>query len=194
MPLSSALAPGFLRITYSGAILPHHMVIPVLPDVPPVPGAEPSFNTSSDSSKSMTDALGDIMDALEGSFADSTTFGLAEFYAVDPTSGVREFVYAIDINRAGTSTDPQIALVRATMQFKTSAGYPLKITMMEGVYEPNARNVGRVPVGPRQVLKEYVLSGDNVWYGRHNAYPLAFVSFTSKTDDKLRKLGGFIDV
>jgi hypothetical protein len=135
-----------------------------------------------------------FMDAFIPSFGVGTTFGLAELYKVDADDGERHFVYAFDTNLDGTSGDPQIPQVEGIWIFKTVGGGLAKIYAMEGVYTTDVRNVGNVPAGPRQDLVDYITSVENVVYGRDNTYPLAFMSFTSKTNDRLRRRQGFTNV
>lgn len=194
MPLSSALAPGFCRITYSGSILPHHMILPVNYAEEPTQGIMPTVLDKSGTDHDGQAAIEDFIAEIQPSFGDETTFGLAVFYSVDEISGIRSYVKAFDLNLPGTSADPQVPLVRGAFQFVAGNGFPVKIILMEGVYEPNARNVGSPPAGPRADFVDYATSGLSIIYGRRNEYIDAFVSFTSKTDDRLRRLGGFSDV
>ena len=194
MPLSSALAPGFCRITYSGTILPHHMILPVNYAEETTQGVMPTVLDKAGADHAGDAAIFDFIAELQDSFAPDTTFGLAVFYSVDEISGIRSYVKAFDIDLPGTSTDPQVPLVRGAFQFVAGNGFPVKIVLMEGVYEANARNVGSPPAGPRADFVDYAKSGLSIIYGRRNEYIDAFVSFTSKTDDRLRRLGGFRDV
>lgn len=194
MTLSSKLSPGFVKWNYSGTGLPHFEIIPINFASPPTPGVLPDLLTSSGATKGFDVFMGEWYNAISDSYAPDTLFGIAEIYKVDATTGIRTFLYALDSDSPGTSSDPQQALVMATWSFKTIGGGILKVTAMEGVYAENARNVGRVPPGPRQTVIDYIVSGDNCFYGRDNSYPLAFKTFTSKINDKLRKAEGFRDV
>lgn len=194
MPLFSKLAPGFIRMTYSGTVIPHHATIPVNLQEGWIAGENPSLLTSNGDTKTFTAAINEYVEALLGSYDENTSFGLAEIYSVDPETGIKTFVYATDLGQVGESTDPQVPFVQGEFVFRTVAGGILKVFTMEGVYAANARNVGAVPVGPRQDVVDYILGDTNVFYGRRDAYPLAFISFTSKVNDRLRKLGAFRDV
>lgn len=195
MPLSSHLAPGFIRLTYSGAFLPHHQIIPINFSGTPTPGVEPELSPTGGTPVLFTVAVDNyVADALAPSLGDTTKVGLADIYAVDPTTGVRTFIYTYNAAGIGTSINDQVPTVEAVWVFKSTVGKPIKVYVMEGVYEPDARNVGTVPVGPRQDMIDYILSADNIFYGRTNAYPLAFSTFTSKVNDVLRRRQGFSDV
>jgi len=195
MPLSSHLAPGFIRLSYSGIFLPHHLILPINFASSPAQGVAPDLLTSSGSTIGWQTGLTAFIAAFAPSFNTATKFGLADIYAVDPVTGIRTFIYTADMALAGLdSVNPNINSGEGVWVFKSSVGRPIKIYAMEGTYEPNARNVGVVPAGPRQDLIDYVLSADNIVYGRENAYPLAFQTFTSKINDVLRRRQGFSDV
>lgn len=189
MPLSSRLAPGFLRIRYTGATRPHTCVLPIKFAAPPVPGVEPVFSTTGATEKTFSEAVADFIGAYNESFDDVTKFGFAEAYSVDPVTGIRTFIWAEYLDGSGTALTARVPLVQAVWVFKTTAGKMLKIYAMEGVYTADVRNIGILPADGRKVLSDYILSTENVVYGREDAWPLAFVSFTSKENDVLRRNG-----
>lgn len=191
MPLSSALAPGFIRFAYTGTAEPHHAILPVDFAEVPTPGVDPEILKKGGGSLNFAAITLEYFAAIADNFAATTSFGLAEVYAVDADTGVRTFIFATDINSVGGSADPQVPLVEGVYVFKCTSGKPLKIYVMEGVFAANARNIGVPPVGPRADFVDYILSADNFVMGRSNAYPLAFVSFTSKVNDRLRVQSGF---
>jgi len=191
MPLSSALAPGFIRFAYTGTSEPHHAILPVdFPDTP-VPGVEPDILKQDLTTLNFGAIILEYIAAYADNFNAATSFGIAECYAVDPDTGVRTFIWATNIDLTGLNVDPQVPLVGGAYVFKCTSGKPLKILVMEGVYAANARNIGVPPAGPREDFVDYILSGDNFVMGRSNAYPQAFVSFTSKVYDRLRVQSGF---
>lgn len=187
MPLSSRLAPGFIRIRYTGETRPHTCVLPIKFAAPPVAGVEPTFETSAAGEKTFSEAVADFVGAYNESFEDVTQFGFAEAYAVDSVTGIRTFIWAEYLDGSGTSVSPRVPLIQAVWVFKTTAGKMLKIYAMEGVYTADVRNIGTLPTDGRKVLSDYILSADNVVYGREDAWPLAFVSFTTKENDVLRR-------
>jgi hypothetical protein len=170
------------------------MLVPVNYAETPTPGVMPTILDKAGNPHDGQDGIDDFVSELLPSFSPDTSFGLAVFYSVDEISGVRQYIKAFDLNTDGSSMDPQVPLVRGAFQFVAANGFPVKIIVMEGVYEANARNVGAPPAGPRADFVDYATSGLSIIYGRRNEYIDAFVSFTSKTDDRLRKLGGFRDV
>lgn len=195
MPLSSHLAPGFIRLTYSGIFLPHHLILPINFSSAPAQGVSPTLLTTSGADVDFVSAINTFVTAFAESFNTDTKFGAADIYAVEPTTGIRTFIYTTNVAQVGgDAVNPNVNSSEGVWVFKSTVGRPIKVYAMEGTYEPNARNVGVVPAGPRQVLIDYVLDDVNIIYGRENAYPLAFSTFTSKINDVLRRRQGFSDV
>ncbi len=196
MPLSSHLAPGFIRGVYSGTFLPHHYIIPIKFAGVPTPGVSPEILPTSGDAVDWKEALDNfISTTFSLSFNEDTHFGLADIYAVDSVTGVRTFIFTGNVDMNGAETvSPNIPNVEGVFVFKTTAGRPLKVYTMEGIYAADARNVGVVPAGPRQSMINYITGPDNIFYGRTDAYPLAFSTFTSKVNDVLRQRQGFNDV
>jgi hypothetical protein len=195
MPLSSHLAPGFVRITYEGTRLPHHQVIPINFADPPTPGVEPSFLPTGGTPVPGNTAISlYLTTAWQPQYPSGISVGVCDTYSVNPTTGVRTFIYTLQAGLVGTNVAAVVPFSEGVWVFKSTVGKPIKVYMMESVYAPGSRNVGAVPADGRQDMIDYVLSSDNIFYGRTNAYPLAFATFTSKTNDVLRRNGGFSDV
>lgn len=195
MPLSSKLAPGFIRLTYSGLFLPHHQIIPINFADPPTPGVNPSLMPSGGTPVDFVTAIDNYVDtALNLQFNETTKFGLADIYKVDPTTGIRTFIYTTGLGRLGEAVPVNVANAQAVWVFKSTVGKPVKVTLMESIWTIGSRNVGTVPADARQDMINYIVSPDNIFYGRTNAYPLAFSTFTTKENDVLRERNGFSDV
>jgi hypothetical protein len=192
MPLSSRLAPGFIKYRYTGTNEPHTAILPVQFAETPTPGVDPQIVKMGGGNLNFGAIILEFWAAISDCYATTTSFGLAEVYSVDADTGIRTFIYATDIDEPGTAAVPQVPLVEGVFVFKCTSGKPLKIYTMEGVFAADARNIGSLPPGgERDLFKDYILSADNFVYGRSNAYPIAFVSFTSKENDRLRVQSGF---
>lgn len=193
--LSSKLAPGFIRMAYEGTRNPHHQIIKIKFSGTPVPGEDPLLETSSGSTVNFAAAIAQYQLAAWGTnMADAVRSGGSDIYAVDPVTGVRTFIYTVGSGLDGSNVNPTIPFTQACWVFKTTAGKPLKVYLMESVYDADQRNVGSVPADARQDMIDYILSDDNIFYGQTDAWPLAFQTFTTKINDVLRRNGGFTDV
>lgn len=195
MPLSSHLAPGFVRVTYSGTRNPHHQIIPINFAGDPTPGVSPEVLPTGGTPIDLGGAL--LLyaaDAMCKQFPSTVRIGAADAYSVDPDTGVRTFIYTYDLATIGVNVGTQVAFTEGVWMFKSTVGKPIKVYLMESVYAADVRNVGSVPADARQDMLDYILSADNIFYGRTDAYPLGFMTFTSKINDVLRRNGGFTDV
>jgi hypothetical protein len=168
------------------------MIIPINFAAPPVQGVDPTLLSTNGDEALFTDSiLNFVTVGLAPSFAPTTQFGFADIYAVNSVTGIRTFIYTVTLAEVGTSVSPNIALVEGVFVFKTTAGKPLKVYTMEGVWTQDQRSVGEVPADGREDLVDYILSPGNIFYGRNDAWPLAFQTFTSKVNDALRRREGF---
>jgi hypothetical protein len=171
------------------------MIIPIKFGGAVTPGISPEIVTPGGNVDWITGLDAYIETGLSPSFSDDTKFGLADIYSVDAETGVRTFLYTHNVDNLGSDAiNPRVGTVEGVYVFKSTVGKPIKIYVMEGTFEPDARNIGSVPAGPRQDLIDFVLSDNNIVYGRSDAFPLAFSTFTSKVSDVLRRRQGFSDV
>jgi len=188
MPTFGADAPGFVKIRYSGITIPHTCKFHVKFSGTPVPGEEPNLETLSGGTVGFIAGVTDFVDlAFQSQFNADTTFGFADIYATDEDTGLSTFIYTMNLALVGSNAAENVPLVEGVWVFKSTAGKPVKIYTMEGVYAADARNIGVVPGDERQDMIDYILSDDNIVYGRTDAWPLAFQTFTSKENDVLRR-------
>jgi len=195
MPLSSKLAPGFVRYTYSGTFQPHHGIICVNFPETPSPGVEPDVVLADTTTLNVGAALLQFaVSAWAEQYPATVKMGLYDVYKVDAETGVRTWLWAGNVNTVGASVEDVVPFSEGVWVFKSDVGKPIKMYAMESVYAPDVRNVGTVPADGRQDMIDYMLSGECMVYGQTNGYPLAFSTFTSKINDVLRRNGGFVDV
>jgi hypothetical protein len=187
----NSLAEGFARGTYNGSRAPHHLLLPLNYDGVQTPGVAPTVITKGGDSISAVVGFEAFLDVFRPHFNTARLFGLVEFYAVDPDTEERTFLYGYNSGTTGTSSDPDIALAMATLTLKTTAGGVLRITAMESI---SAVNLKIFPPftdsGYIDDLADYLTGDDGIAVGRDNTYPFAPISFTTKTSDALRKQAG----
>lgn len=187
----NSLSEGFVRITYSGATIPHHAIIPINFAGTPTPGVEPTLSTRSGGTKTVTAGVSEYVTELAKSFGDETIFGLAECYLVDFDDEERHFIYAWTVALNGSSVNGNVPLAMYTMTFKTIQGGILRVVAMESTLTVN--QVVDPPFSSFTFLADlstYVVSDDSIVIGRDNAYAFAPIRVKSKTSDALRKAGG----
>lgn len=190
MPMPTSLAPGYVKVTYDGALFPHHMTIPVKYSGTPTPGTEPDLVLKDASTAAASAAIGSFIDVVRDFFNTSVHFGLAEAHTVNATTGEDQFIFAWNLGVLGTSPTATHATGEAVATFKTSVGSLYRLYMMESILTPNARALPPYSDPTIQALSDFVVGNSSPVYGRQNAYPFVPVSFITKNNDKLRKQQG----
>jgi hypothetical protein len=164
MPMPTSLAPGYVRVTYSGVLFPHHITIPVKYDGTPVPGTEPNVLTKSTDSVAVHSALANLLAPMLTFFHTTTNFGLAEAHTVDPTTGEDQFIYAWNVGLSGSSASAIIPASETVFTFKSNLGTLYRLYLMEGVSAPNQKITPPLP-GASGTLADFVAGDDSIYSG-----------------------------
>lgn len=189
--MANSLGEGFVRLTYTGSSGIHHAVIPVNFEGTPVAGVEPTFTQKGAGTIEAEQAVADLMAVVTPFYDDTTLFGLAEVYSVNPATEERTFIYGWNVGLTGDGTLVEVPLTMATMSFKTVAGGVYKFVMMEQGFGANQKRYPPFDDSPaREALAAYIVGSTSWIVGRDNTYPFAPLSFTVKTSDALRKRVG----
>lgn len=188
--MDTALAPGYIRMTYDGTLFPHHMVCPVNISGSPTPGVEPDIILKDASTSGVISAWADYVDEMARFFNSGTNFGLAEIHTVDATTGDDAFIFAWNVNKVGLSVAANVATEQTVFSFKTALGTAYKLYLMETILQPNLRDLPPYAEANRLALSDFVVGNTSPVYGRGNSYPFTPVSCITKTNDKLRKQQG----
>lgn len=189
--MTNSLSEGFIRQTYAWGNSVHHAIFPINFAGTPTPGSSPTLTTKSGGTVSFEDGLADLLAVYKRFFNATTIFGLAEIYAVNPTTQERTFIYGLNAALTGSDPSANVHLGMATMSFKTIAGGLLKMTFMEGVLPVNT--AGRPPwvVDSREdAITDYLCGDDGIVVGRDDSYPFSSIAIHIKTSDALRKREG----
>lgn len=188
----SSAAPGFVRITYTGTVRPHHQQLSVQFATDPTPGTVPLFKRkSTPGSVDAVTATTEWTNLFRLCFNPATHFGLAEVYSVAADTLERQFLYAFDIDAVGSvEAATQKALEVGILSMKTELGHPLKIYFQESIYTVNTRyDPGSIPSEVQDVADW--LTGPDAWVsGYDNSYAFATKSFITKTFDPTRRQAG----
>lgn len=190
MPMSTSLAPGYCRITYTGVAFPHHMTVPVNYDGTPTPGSDPDLIVKGGTTASGEAKIVELVDTFLPFFPATTHFGLGEFHTVDSLTGEDQFIYAFNIGLTGSSVGTAQPLRQFVMTFKTTIGSLYRLYFMETDNDADEKNYPPFAPGPIADLADYITGAGSPVYGRGNAYPFAAIAWLTKTNDKLRKQQG----
>lgn len=188
---NKALAPGYIRLTYSGVLFPHHAVLPVNFNAVPEVGEEPTLKNKGGTGQLASEALDDYLALYKVFFHSTTKFGNSEVHTVDPETGEDTFIYAWNAGVVGTNSGANIPMGEFVMTLKDTNGFLSKVYGMEGALAVNAKYLPPYDsITPLNDLEDY-LCGDSGWvYGRHNTYPQFSISVITKINDALRKQQG----
>jgi len=190
MPMPTSLAPGYVRVTYDGAIFPHHMTIPVNFSGTPTPGTEPDLVLKDASTDGAISAIAALMALVQPFLTTATHIGLAEAHTVDETTGEDQFIFAWNVGLLGTSAAARVAMSQVVFVFKTAIGSLYKLYIMEGSQPVNIKQLPPYTETIYDNLSDFVVGASSPCYGRGNSYPFVPVSVLNKTNDKLRKQQG----
>jgi hypothetical protein len=188
--MPTSLAPGYARVTYSGVLFPHHMVIPVNYDGVPTPGAEPDLILKDASIVGGETAITDYLTPMLAIFKTTTVFGLCEFHTVDSVTGEDAFIYAFNLGLVGTNVGTQNPTEQTVFTFKLSTGGLYRLYLMETCEPANAHILPPFLSAFDIAISDVVVGDASPVYGRTNAYPFAPISHITKYNDKLRKQQG----
>jgi hypothetical protein len=182
--------PGVIKLHYQNGAFPHTQNLCVIPADPPVVGEEPVFRQADGGSILMSDALDLYMAAIRPIYAPETTFVGAEFWSQPTVDDDPIWVFEVPLGLLGTGTgDPALAL-EEVMSFRTVNGHLAKFYFMDPV-DAIANNV-RVPLnsfssGANATLRNFLLDGSSIFFGRDNGRLVAPLFYNTKTNDTLRR-------
>lgn len=189
--MDTSLAPGFARWTYGGIGGIHHGIVPVNLETGWVAGEEPNLITKDGSSVTATEGVTGYIDAWKNLASHEQNIGLAEVYAVNPTTGEGTFVWGFDLATAGVHASPSRAKGGLQITFKLINGRTYRSLTMEGPWAfDESLTPPFDPVSPQGLFAAYAVSAASIIYGRGNAYPFAPLRSLTKEYDALRTRSG----
>jgi len=187
--MDTDLAPGYGKITYSGFLFPHHMIVPVKFHGTPVPGTEPSLDKKGATFGVFSDVMDEFITTIAPLWGPSTHFGLVEAHTVDPTTGEDTFIWGYNQGTVGTGTGANTELAQQVLTYKSVGGSVYKLYAMEALTTENTKvfpPYGGVP----DTISDYLIGASSPVYARGNFFLFSPISMTTKTNDALRKQHG----
>lgn len=190
MPTPKSLAPGYVKMTYSGVLFPHHMTIPVYYDGAITPGSEPDIVLKNTTTQSVSEMLADFLTHIVPFFPDTVLFGLAEAHAVNADTGEDTFIYSWNADTVGSGATARVPCLQLVMTLKSKIGSLYRLYLMEPSYDPNIKSLPPFSDGAADSLADYLTGDLSPIWARKNAYLFTPVSLISKYNDKLRRQQG----
>ena len=187
-----ALKPYWVRMTYQSLGNRHVMQFSVGGVLPWNTGTLPNVLQRGSDSQDLASAMIDFVSVLVGSF--HSDFNVVDWQAYrqlgDDDAPV--WTYAgVPAVSTGTATTVNTPFMQTTFSFRTGAGGRFKIVLVEASDLTDIKhaysNFG--PGSASRALVDFILSDANFIQGRDGSYPIAFLSYETKTNNYLRRKG-----
>lgn len=189
--MDTSLAPGFIRITYTGITGVHHSVVPVNLDPASTAGLEPDLITKDLTAVPAETAINAYVTQWRKALMATQAIGLCEVYAVDDVTGEGTFIYGFNLATAGAIGGTGAALRGVSLTWKLTNGKTGRTVILENNYPVDQQVLPPYGVGsPEEAISDFMISGESIFYGRGNAYPFAPIRLVTKTYDALRSRAG----
>lgn len=184
MPRHS-LFPNSITIHYTSNGHGHSMVLPTGVVAGSAPGWTLPVRVGSPIDwRTAVDAFAELLADLLNT---GSSIDYAELFTYEATDSPAEFLAAYVIERAGDSATAPYAYSQFVMPFKAVGGNSLRLTLLEGVIIPNARNPYATLPAAMAAVADFILSDDDWILTRGGTYPNVSLGMTSKVNDKLRE-------
>lgn len=181
-----SLFPNSITINYTSNGHSHKMVLPVAA----ISGSAPGWllTARNDSAVDWRDAVDDFAVLMAAMMDDADSVDSADLYTYEATDGPAEFLASHVIGQSGTSVSATKPWVQVVFPFKAPGNTQLRLTVMEGVMDPDDRQTfASSAYAPACAIMEFILGSDDWIITRGGDYPTTALGFTTKINDKLRK-------
>lgn len=183
----NSLAPSFVKVFYSVGARNHIATLPCRIDGTPTPGVEPEFIQNNGLLTPAATAVDEYCDAIRVIFHNTAIWTGFEVWAYDGSEDPI-FIYADDLNLAGTNATTPNVDGMATLTFRTSNGGIGKIVLMEH----SAADDARIPLrasspAPWNTMYSYFTGALGWVIGRDDGEYIGGIFVTTKTNDALRR-------
>lgn len=185
MPRHS-LFPGFIKIAYTSNGHPHTQVLPINDDPTPA-GASFTIPTRAAGAVDWQTAVTAWANLLKVLMDDTASLDSAELYNYEAFPGPADFLQAMTVGVAGTSSSPPVAYAQCVFTFKGTAGSAVRPTVNESTIPVDQKVPYASLSSPEKAVVDFVLSDDDWIAMRGGGFPSAFKFEVTKTNDKLRK-------
>lgn len=179
-------------VTYVSAVQPHHQTVTVVCADPPTPGVMPTLLQAGLGTIPADEGLTALWTTLKAGLHTTTKIGYWQMdYRATPTDPW-QFIYAGDLGLNGTATADTIPASQAVWTFKTLFGNRLNLYLMDGIADPNFRELPPLSSGWYKTVSDYILGELSIVYGQDEKRAFALHAFTTKTNDPNRKHAGYV--
>lgn len=181
-----SLFPNSITINYTSNGHAHKQVLPIAAITPA--GDSWELTQRDDGLIEWTAAV-DAWGLLLADFLPlSASVDSADLFDYEATDAPASFLASHSIALTGTSAFEAVANAQAVMPFKSTGGNSLRLTVMEGIYDPDVRQTfAASTLAEFCAIAEFLLSDDDWIITRGGTFPTSSLGITTKENDKLRK-------
>jgi len=181
-----SLYPGFVKIRYTGGGHVHYMTLPARPFLS-VGGTWFLEKKNMAGGALWTTLVDAWVLVLKPFLATADEVQVAHLWSFDSEDGDPIFREEYNIAVAGTSAGAAIPYGQAVMTMRTTLGGLMRIYLMESNNAVNLKLYAPFAAGLVKNMTDYAKGDGSFLVGRDGAFLSSVVSFTSKTNDALRK-------
>jgi hypothetical protein len=181
-----SLYPGFIKIRYTGNGHVHYQTIPVRPFVAVGGGwwLEQKLGGAGDP---WADSVNDYVLLLKPFLGPTDEIQVAHLWTMASEDAEPVFQEEHNIAVAGTAGGAGVAYGQVVFTMRTTLGGLARVYIMEGVNAVNAKLYPPFGAGPVKSISDFIKGDTSFFVGRDGAFLSSVVSYTSKTNDALRK-------
>lgn len=187
--MANDIAPGFIKIKYTGATLTHFQILPVVPSGTLTPGNLPTVVQKNSTNVTMNIAIDAYIAILKAEVPNTVTFVEAELWSKPTPASNPIWIYTHPLGVVGTNATATDQLKQRVMSYRTSLGgggfnYLLQIPTNVAV---NARQNFPSSNTPANNTMAWLMGATSVVVGRDGGYPVVGNWYTTKYNDAARK-------
>lgn len=183
------LSPGFVKILYVRDTIQHVQTIPVAPSGDIVVGEEPSFFRNVNPPDLMGVCVDELIALYKPIFGADVDISSAEFWSKPEPEDDPFWVFTHDVGEVGTAGSASAPFLQSTMTLRTASGHHYKnvLVAISSVFPNDLRTFWPFSAGVFKNLADYLIGDDSWIVGRDGANLVVPTTFTTKTNDAVRK-------
>jgi hypothetical protein len=188
MTMANDLAPGWVQLNYVSNGHLHKAILPTSFSLTPTSGVEPTLNTRNGTGTLAGTCVTAYVGKLLAFFNTADLFTSYEVYHKPTPSSPPAFIWADNLNTAGTASTADTPANEGVFTFKTTTAGGLRLYLMENILGTNHKTPLPGTAGsPGALLTDYILGPSDWIIGRNNQFPMAGLWLTTKLNDSLRR-------
>jgi hypothetical protein len=184
-----SLAPGFVRLRYTGSSIEHIQTLPVNVNGLPTISEDPTFNLKGLGTKLMSEAVDEYVDVLKGMFSNTVTINDAEFWYQPEPEDDPYWIFTHPVGVTGTAATASVPERQSVISYRSGLGH--------NAFHYEMEVTGDIPGSQRQnfpttktyvnALNTYLVGSTSFITARDGGFLIVPIWWTTKNNDALRK-------